>query len=53
MAIQKQEETTLVSEQKAESNNPQWHAPALTVYHAEDAENGTNLAFSDLHAYGS
>jgi hypothetical protein len=38
MAFQKQQEAMLASEQEAPSGNPQWHAPVLNVYNAEDAE---------------
>jgi Neuraminidase (sialidase) len=38
MAIQKQDDTIFASEPETSSNNPQWHAPVLNVYNAEDAE---------------
>jgi hypothetical protein len=41
MSIQNQQDTTFVNEQEAPSNNPQWHAPVLNVYSAEDAESST------------
>jgi hypothetical protein len=46
MSIQKQQDSTFVDEQETPSGNPQWHAPVLNVYNAEDAEThvtGTHL----------
>jgi hypothetical protein len=53
MTVQKQQETMLASEQEAPSSSPQWHAPVLNIYNAEDAEHGHNPNFSDFTAYGS
>jgi hypothetical protein len=38
MSIQKQQDDLFNTEQEAPCNNPQWHAPVLNVYNAEDAE---------------
>lgn len=53
MAFQKQQDTTFVNEQETSSGNPQWHAPVLNVYNAEDAEALQSGGHFDADAYFS
>jgi hypothetical protein len=53
MAVQRQEETMFASEPEAPSSNPQWHAPVLNIYNAEDAETSIHFGHADSSLFYS